>query len=106
MKRLITVRIDYDLDWKSGASIEKIRKDLDVIEKIGATRVEIDYGTAYGDAYLCIDPIIERLETDEEYGLRTEKEQVRQESIKEIELRTLRELKAKYEPTEESREQV
>ena len=46
--------IDYKLDWQFTNSIEKIRKDLDAIEKMGATHVLIEANVSFDVAELGI----------------------------------------------------
>jgi len=87
-------KIDYELDWTYGVEISKIRSDLDAIEKLGATHVEIEHGVSYDCSYVEIDAIAIRLETDEEYNARIDGINKRQESIKRDELHQLEMLKA------------
>ena len=88
--------IPYNFDWAYGISIQKIREDLDVLEKLGATDINISYGENYGSVYLDIEAVKTRLETDEEIEKRLKyiKKLKQQEELKEI--RELERLKAKY----------
>lgn len=96
-KKLIQVKVDYSLDWTYGVSIERIRKDLDELEKLGATIIDIEPYDSYGSACVSFEAHIERLETDEEYSKRVERENnmKKQTEMKELEL--LKKLKEKYE---------
>lgn len=89
-------KIDYALDWTYGVEINKIRADLDALEKIGATHIEIEYGISYDCAYVEIDAYAKRLETDEEYKSRIDENLKRQEEFKRRELEQLEKLKRKY----------
>ena len=89
-------KIDYTLDWTYGVEISKIRADLDAIEKLGATHVEIEHGVSYDCSYVEIDAIATRLETDEECMQRINEMNARQEELKRRELAQLESLKRKY----------
>lgn len=88
--------IDYSLDWEYGATISKMREDLDAIEKLGATHVDITTDVSYDCAYLTIQALSERLETDEEVKERINEVLRRKAEIERRELETLEELKLKY----------
>jgi hypothetical protein len=90
-------KIDYSLDWTYGVDISKIREDLDIIEKLGATRVDIESDESYGSSYVVINAIASRIETDQECKDRLDELKKRQESQKELELKQLETLKRKYE---------
>lgn len=89
-------KIDYTLDWTYGVSISKLREDLDAIEKLGATHVEIEHGVSYDCSYVEIDAYAERIETDEECQQRINKMNARQAEVKSRELAQLEALKLKY----------
>jgi len=91
-----TFKVDYYLDWEYGVEISKLREDLDAIEKLGATHVEIDSSISYDCAYTTIEAISERIETDEEQKERLDKEQRRKDDIERRELEQLNKLKEKY----------
>ena len=93
MKRSL---VDFYLDWTYGVEISKIRKDLDALEAIGATRVDIGLDAGYGDPSISIEAFSERLETDEEFTLRMAQIAERDNLIKERELAELERLQAKY----------
>lgn len=88
--------IKFDFDWECGVEISKIREDLDAIEKLGATHLEIDGGSSYDVPYVRIDGYVHRMETGEEYLERIAKKNARENSIKQSELRQLKRLKEKY----------
>jgi hypothetical protein len=95
-KKIKTFEINYDLEWKYGVEISKIREDLDAIEKLGATCVEIDTYQEFGDYYISIVAHVDRLETDEECLKRIEKEQRQIKFNEDREIGQLRKLKEKY----------
>jgi len=96
-KNLLRKPIEYQLDWIPGVRISSIREDLDAIEKLGATHINIKYGPSHGDdAYCDIDAVCERLETDEEYAERLAKLKFREDMRKESELSQLKKLRLKY----------
>lgn len=88
--------IPYTLNWEWSVSLSKIRHDLDELEKLGATHVNIEAGESYGNAYISIQSVCERMETDEEFEIRKESERVRLEGIKEQELAYFNRIKEKY----------
>ena len=90
------IKVDYFLEWEYGMSIYDLRKDLDKIEKLGATHVDIEAYTSYDCAYVGIEPILQRTETDEEAIKRVSDEESRMEMLKKRELEQLKKLKEKY----------
>lgn len=89
-------KINYPLDWTYGVSIEQLKKDIEEIEKLGATHVNIEHGISYDCSYVDIDVICRRIETDEEFEQRKKEDEARQEQRRQRELKQLAELKAKY----------
>jgi hypothetical protein len=96
-KREVSIPIELYLDWTYGITISKLREDLDTLEKLGATDVNIevdntwDYPSIYIKAFQC------RLETDEEFQQRVAEETAKEAQQRANELETLRRLKEKYE---------
>ena len=84
--------IGEGLNWEEITEISNIRKDLDDIEKLGATHIQID-----SELSVRILPFMMRLETDEEYKKRTDIVKERNERITKNELALLERLKLKYE---------
>lgn len=75
MEKIIrNFKVDYSLDWTYGIEISKLRADLNELEKLGATHVEIEPYNSYDSAYVDIDAYANRLETDEECKERLEAE--------------------------------
>jgi len=83
-------------NWEYGIEIKKMREDLDALEKLGATHIEIDSETSYNCSYVSIEGYTNRDETDEEYNERIERVQAEKEEIKKNELEQLKKLKLKY----------
>jgi hypothetical protein len=88
--------VNYSLEWIYGVEISQIKKDIEELEKLGATHVEIEIEYYYGDPYVEIKALSNRLETDEEYQQRIDEQNKRQEEIKRRELEQLEKLKSKY----------
>ena len=95
-KEVRRFKVDYSLDWGYGVEISKLRADLDAIEVLGATHVEVESGISYDCSYVTIEPVSEHLETDEEFKARVEEAEKRQSEIKRRELEQLEKLKSKY----------
>lgn len=91
------IKLNYPLDWTYGVLIEKLKKDIEEIEKLGATHVNIEPDIRYDCPYVEIDVICRRIETDEEFEQRKKEVEARQEQYRQQELKQLAELKAKYE---------
>ena len=95
-KEIRVFEVDYSLDWEYSVEISKIRADLDAIEALGATHVEIEASLSYDCAFVTIEPVSEHLETDEEFKARVEEVEQRESEIKRRELEQLEKLKSKY----------
>lgn len=91
-----TFKVDYVLDWEYGVEISKLRKDLDIIEKLGATYVEINSSVYYDCVYINVEAWSERIETDKEQKERLNQEQKRLDNIMHRELEQLNKLQKKY----------
>jgi len=88
--------LKYDLEWEYGVEIGKIREDLDIIEEMGATHVDIESDSSYDSSYVIINVISERVETDRECLARAEAVKNRFDIIKKREMDQLERLKLKY----------
>ena len=95
-KEIRVFEVDYQLDWEYSVEISRLRADLDAIEALGATHVEIESCSDYDYSYLKIEPVSEHLETDEEFKARVEEFEKKQSEIKRRELEQLEKLKSKY----------
>lgn len=104
MKQTKREYVSYYLDWVHGdKSISEIRKDLDELEKLGVTNIEITKERDWDGGFdIEINPFRERLETDQEYSERLTKEELERERNKQYELRQLEILKSKYENNNEA----
>jgi len=92
-----TFEIEYSLEWEYGVEISKIREDLDALEKLGATHVEIDGSPDYdGCVSINIEAVSNRIETDEEHTQRVAENKQRMDNLKQKELEQLKNLKSKY----------
>jgi len=83
------------LRWGYGVEISQIKKDIEELEKLGATYIDIEPGE--GEISANCEIFCRRIETDEEYEKRIEEDKKEQEEIKRRELKLLEELKFKYE---------
>ena len=95
-KQVIRVRVDYPLSWTFGVEIKQLREDLDTIEKLGATHVEISHGIDYDCSYVDVEAYVDRIETDEEFNVRVEKENKMLNEKQRKELEEFERLKLKY----------
>ena len=95
-KEVIKFKVYYSPDWTYGVEIKKLREDLEALEKLGATHVEIEHGISYDCSYVEIVAMCERVETDEEFKARVDEVNRRQEKNKRRELDQLEKLKLKY----------
>lgn len=97
-KQIIKLKVDFDFNWIYEGEIKKLKEDLDALEKLGATEIEIEIKDDWGGVpYVSIEAFTYRIETAEEYKERMAKENQRKEEIKRQELELLGKLKAKYE---------
>jgi len=88
--------VPFNFDWTYGVAIDQLRKDLDELEKLGVTEIDISADENHGCASATIKAFVERQETDDEFEKRVNEEKQRQEQIKISELQQLERLKAKY----------
>ncbi len=92
MKKQIIEEAPYYFDWDYMTPIERIKKDIVELEKLGVTRIRF---VADGDD-VNINAYIERMETDEEYEERIIQESEMYERQKRNDLAQLERLKKKY----------
>jgi hypothetical protein len=88
--------VNYQIQWGDETPISEIRKDLDALEKLGAT--EIDVYAVYMDYYpeVRMEAFSSRLETDEEYSARIASEKVTLEEVRQLEVAKMYAIKEKY----------
>lgn len=96
-KEIRKFKVEYSFDWTYGVEIKKMREDLDALEKLGATHVEIEPGISYDCHYVEIYATADRIETDEEFNKRVAETNRRQADNERRELEQLQRLKLKYE---------
>ncbi len=89
-------KLNYSLDWTYEVKISQLKKDIEEIEKLGATHVNIQPDVSYDCPITRIDAICRRIETDEEFELRKKEVEARQEQNRQRELKQLAQLKSKY----------
>ena len=95
-KQVRRFKVDFDFNWTGGVKIKKLKEDLETLEKLGVTEIEIDAENNLEFPYVTTKAFIDRIETDEEYNARVAKENQRQEDIKRRELEQFEKLKSKY----------
>lgn len=95
-KQVRRFKVDFDFNWTYGVEIKKLKEDLDTLERLGVTEIEIEAEDNWGSPSVSIEAFINRIETDEECKARIDKENQRQEDIKRRELAELEKLKSKY----------
>ena len=88
--------VKYLLDWRYGVEMSQLKKDIKELEKLGATHVDIYIEYEYGEPYIEIIALSNRLETDDEYQQRIDEQNKRQEAVKLRDLEQLEKLKSKY----------
>ena len=94
LKRIFDVK--YDLSWTCGVELSQLREDIDAIEKLGATSVNIEIVSEYGNDYVSAKAFALREETDEECIERIQQQAKSAEKFKQMELAQLEILKLKY----------
>jgi hypothetical protein len=95
-KRVKRFEVPFNFEWTYGVTIEKLREDLDELEKLGVKEIDIQVEECWGSNSVTIEAFIEREETDEEFQIRLNIENKRQEEIKRRDLELLEKLKLKY----------
>ena len=98
-KQIRRFKVNFDFDWTYGVELKKLKSDIEELEKLGATNIFIKTEEDYhGNSSVSIEAFAERLrlETDEEFKERLDKEKKIKEQIVLIELQELERLKAKY----------
>ena len=87
--------VDFYLNW-SRASVSKIREDLDAMEKLGVTNVDMDaYIDSCGSADLSFEVYTYREETDKEFENRVEETRDREQRLRDKDVDEFERLKLK-----------
>lgn len=97
MGKKLKFKIDYELDWSYSVEIQKIRKDLDALELLGATHVDIVPDLEYDCPVLSIQAYVEREETEDDIRERLALQEKQQALVEAKERQQLMMLKLKYE---------
>lgn len=95
-KQEIDFKIPYEFDWLYGVEISELKSDIEKLEKLGATHVEIEHGVYYDSSFITINAICRRIETDEEFKQRKKEIEEIKEKNRQIELNQFEILKRKY----------
>ena len=95
-KKIIKSEVKFRFDWTYGVELKKLKSDIEELEKLGVTEIEIEAEDNWGVPSVTIEAFTKRLETDEEFKERLDKEKKIKEYLVLTELRELERLKAKY----------
>jgi len=95
-KKIIKAKVGFDFHWTYGIELKKIKEDLETLEKLGVTEIDIKVDDDYGCHFVSIEAFVERLETDEEFDKRIVFEKKQKEEITLREMAQLERLKKKY----------
>lgn len=96
-KKILVEKVQHYFNWSYGTSIDQIREDLDTLEELGATPVDIEIEDNYGSATIEYSATILREETDAEVMDRQIKQNIANAEQERFERQRLKELKEKYE---------
>ena len=92
----IRENIKFDFEWEYGVELSKFKKDIEELEKLGVTHLDIEAYESYGCATITIDAINERFETDSEVQKRIDDEEFRKQRGKENALAQIERLKREH----------
>ena len=95
-KQIRRFKVNFDFDWTYGVEIKKLKEDLETLEKLGVTEIEIEAEDNWGSPSVTIEEFTERLETDEEVSERIRMKEQTKKSFEQMELEQYERLKAKY----------
>lgn len=87
--------VDFLFSWDF-VKLKQVRKDIQKLEKMGATHIRISTYREYGDNYVRIEAISRREETEQEKKQRIKSEKELEEKNKQEELKQLEYLRNKY----------
>ena len=65
-KQIRRFKVNFDFNWTYGVEIKKLKEDLETLEKLGVSEIEIEAEDNWGSPSVTIEAFAERLETDEE----------------------------------------
>ena len=95
-KQIRRFKVNFDFDWTYGVEIKKLKEDLETLEKLGVTEIEIEAEDNWGSPSVTIEAFTERLETGEEFSERIRMKEQTKKSFEQMELEQYEHLKAKY----------
>lgn len=95
-KQIRRFKVNFDFDWTYGVEIKKLKEDLETLEKLGVTEIEIEAEDNWGSPSVTIEAFTKRLETDEEFSERIRMKEQTKKSFEQMELEQYERLKAKY----------
>ena len=95
-KQIRRFKVNFDFDWTYGVEIKKLKEDLETLEKLGVTEIEIEAEYNWGSPSVTIEAFTKRLETDEEFSERIRMKEQTKKSFEQMELEEYKRLKAKY----------
>ena len=95
-KQVRKFEIDFDFSWTYGVKLEKLKADLEALEKLGATEIVISADCYYDSSTITIKAYSERIETDDEYNHRINIVKKQSADIRWREMAELERLKSKY----------
>ena len=90
-------KVDNCLEWTYGVPLSQIKDDIEKLEKQGITHINIEIVDYYENQHISIETEIQRLETDEEFEERSNKENAKLKIIEARELAEFERLKKKFE---------
>ena len=96
-KIIVTQEVNHNFNWCWENEISQIKKDIEELEKLGATSISIEPYIEDDCSSVSIRATYEREETDEELEIRLSQTSLREQRIRQQELVLLAELKRKYE---------
>jgi len=99
-KQIVETKVDCYINWLGKLTIGKFQADLNALKELGCTHIDfkVDRNWTDDELELNVIPIKQRLETDEEYEERLDRENDYISRMEKLERAQLAFLKAKYEP--------
>lgn len=93
----IDINIDFNLEWDGKTSLKQIKKDIEELIKLNVTHInfKVTKDRWDDDLYMHFNPIINRLENNEEYEKRIAEEKRIEENCRQVNLAKFEALKKK-----------
>ena len=92
----IRENISFNFDWTYGVELSKFKKDIEELEKLGVTHLDIEAYESYGCVSITIEAINERFETDLEVAKRISDQEERVQRGKQNALAQIERLKREH----------